>query len=91
VLQFKVGCERGVALEAQVKILFLFLVPTPISLPTATFSLNETWSRTEGDFKAQLKKPKVKVVKHNMLEHPKLIKKLNLPIDPSIQPFFQLL
>jgi len=50
---------------------------------------NETWMRTGGDFKAELERLGVEVAEYNMLEHPELVKKLNLPIDPY-NPFSNL-
>ena len=40
------------------------------------------WTRTGGDFKAELDKVGVEIVEYNMLEHPELVKKLKLPVDP---------
>jgi len=51
--------------------------------------LDETWTRTGGDFKAELEKLGVEIVEYNMLEHPDLVKKLNLQIDPY-NPFSSL-
>lgn len=48
--------------------------------------LDETWTRTGGDFKAELEKSGVEIVEYNMLEHRDLIRELNLQIDP-FNPF----
>lgn len=50
---------------------------------------DETWTRTSGDFKAELEKLGVDIVEYNMLEHPILVEKLNLQIDPY-NPFSNL-
>ena len=51
--------------------------------------VDQTWTRTGGDFKAELTSLGVEVVEYNMLEHPDLVQKLNLPIDPY-NPFSNL-
>lgn len=51
--------------------------------------LDKTWTRTGGDFKAELERLGVEITEYNMLEHPDLVKKLNLPIDPY-NPFSSL-
>lgn len=63
----------------------------PTSNPTihACGFLDETWARTGGDFKAELERSGVEVVEYNMLEHPELVKKLHLQIDPY-NPFSSL-
>jgi len=43
---------------------------------------DQTWTRTGGDFKAELERLGVEVVEYNMLEHAELVPKLNLPVDP---------
>jgi len=50
---------------------------------------DETWAKTGGDFKAKLEKLDVEVFEYNMLEHPELVEKLNLQIDPY-NPFSSL-
>ena len=47
------------------------------------------WTRTGGDFKAELERLGVEIAEYNMLEHPELVKKLKLPIDPY-NPFSSL-
>jgi hypothetical protein len=69
-------------LEARVEIFYFGFCPYSYFFAYGGGFLDETWSRTGGDFKAELKKLGVKVVEYNMLEHPKLVEKLNLPIDP---------
>jgi len=44
--------------------------------------LGETWTRTGGDFKAELVRCGVEVVEYNMLEHPELVEKYAKTIDP---------
>lgn len=44
--------------------------------------LDETWTRTGGDFKAELERCGVEVVEYNMLEHHDLVEKYAKAIDP---------
>jgi hypothetical protein len=50
-------------------------------IPAGDF-LDQSWTRTSGDFKAELERCGVEVVEYNMLEQPELVEKLNLQIDP---------
>ena len=44
--------------------------------------LDETWTKTGGDFKAELKKLGVEVVEYNMLENRELVEKYAEGVDP---------
>jgi len=44
--------------------------------------LDETWTKTGGDFKTQLESLGVEVVEYNMLEHKELVEKHAKTIDP---------
>jgi hypothetical protein len=44
--------------------------------------LDETWTRTGGDFKAELERFGVEVVEYNMLENKELVEKHAKSIDP---------
>jgi len=44
--------------------------------------LDEAWTRTGGDFKADLERLGVEVAEYNMLEHQDLVRELNLQVDP---------
>lgn len=44
--------------------------------------LDETWTKTGGDFKAEFKRLGVEVVEYNMLEHKELVEKHAKSIDP---------
>jgi hypothetical protein len=44
--------------------------------------LDETWAKTGGDFKAELKKLGVEVVEYNMLESKQLVEKYAKGVDP---------
>ena len=44
--------------------------------------LDQTWTGTGGDFKTELESSGVKVVEHNMLEHPDLVEKHAKTVDP---------
>ena len=44
--------------------------------------LDETWTRTGGDFKADLERFGVEVVEYNMLENKELVEKHARSIDP---------
>lgn len=44
--------------------------------------LDETWTKTGGDFKAELERLGVEIVEHNMLENKELVEKHAKSIDP---------
>jgi hypothetical protein len=44
--------------------------------------LDETWTKTGGDFKAELERLGVEIVEHNMLENKELVEKYAKSIDP---------
>jgi hypothetical protein len=44
--------------------------------------LDETWTRTGGDFKAELKKLGVEVIEYNILEKKELVEKCVKGVDP---------
>jgi len=44
--------------------------------------LDQTWTRTGGDFKEELKRLGVEVVEYNMLEHPEIAGERATQIDP---------
>jgi len=76
-------------LEAKAEIFYFGCCPYSYFFAYGGGFVDQTWTRTGGDFKAELKKHGVEVVEYNMLEHPKLVQKLNLPIDPY-NPFSNL-
>lgn len=76
-------------MKARVEIFYFGFCPYSYFFAYDGHFLDETWRRTGGDFKAELGKLGVEVVEYNMLEHPELVKELNLPIDPY-NPFSNL-
>jgi len=76
-------------LKARVEIFYFGCCPYSYFLAYDGTFLDETWTRTGGDFKAELAKLGVEVVEYNMLEHPELVTKLKLQIDPY-SPFSNL-
>jgi len=76
-------------LKARVEIFYFGCCPYSYFFAYDGKFLDETWTRTGGDFKAELRKLGVEVVEYNMLEHPELVMKLNLKIDPY-NPFSSL-
>lgn len=80
---FNVNAEKErIGLKAIVEIFYFGCCPYSYFFAYDGNFLDETWTRTGGDFKAELKRYKVEVVEYNMLEHPELVGKLNLPINP---------
>lgn len=69
-------------MKAKVEIFYFGCCPYSYFFAYAGGFLDQTWTRTGGDFKAELKRLGVKVVEYNMLERPELVQKLNLQIDP---------
>jgi hypothetical protein len=69
-------------LEAKVEIFYFGCCPYSYFIAYGGGFVDQTWTRTGGDFKSELDKLGVEVVEYNMLEHPELVQKLNLPIDP---------
>jgi len=69
-------------LKARVEVFYFGCCPYSYFFAYGGNFLDETWTRTGGDFKAELKRLGVEVVEYNMLEHPELVRKLNLQINP---------
>ncbi len=76
-------------MKAKVEVFYFGCCPYSYFFAYGGGFLDETWTRTGGDFKAELEKLGVEVVEYNMLEHKDLIGKLNLQIDPY-NPFSSL-
>jgi hypothetical protein len=76
-------------LKARVEIFYFGCCPYSYFFAYGGDFLDETWTMTGGDFKAELEKCGVEVIEYNMLEHPELVEKLNLQIDPY-NPFSSL-
>jgi len=81
--------EEKTSLKARVEIFYFGCCPFSYFFAYGGNFLDETWTRTGGDFKAELERFGVEVVEYNMLEHPELVRKLNLQIDPY-NPFSNL-
>lgn len=69
-------------MKARVEIFYFGCCPYSYFFAYGGDFLDETWTRTGRDFKTELETLGVEVVEYNMLEHPELVKKLNLQIDP---------
>jgi len=69
-------------LKARVEIFFFGCCPYSYFFAYGGGFLDETWTRTGGDFKAELEKLGVEVVEYNVLEHPGLVEKHAKSIDP---------
>jgi len=76
-------------LKARVEIFYFGCCPLSYFFAYGGGFLDETWTRTGRDFKAELERYGVEVVEYNMLEHPELVGRLNLKIDPY-NPFSNL-
>lgn len=76
-------------MKAKVEIFYFGCCPYSYFFGYGGGFLDETWTRTGGDFKAELQRLGVEVVEYNMLEHPELVRKLKLKIDPY-NPFSSL-
>lgn len=76
-------------MKARVEIFYFGCCPYSYFFAYDGGFLDETWTRTGSDFKAELQKLGVEIAEYNMLEHPEMVKKLNLQIDPY-SPFSSL-
>lgn len=76
-------------LKARVEIFYFGCCPYSYFFAYDGTFLDKAWTRTGGDFKTELERLGVEVVEYNMLEHPELVSKLNLQIDPY-NPFSSL-
>jgi len=76
-------------LKARVEVFYFGCCPYSYFFAYGGGFLDETWTRTGGDFKTELERLRVEVVEYNMLEHPELAKILKLQIDPY-NPFSSL-
>lgn len=76
-------------MKARVEVFYFGCCPYSYFFAYGGDFLDETWTRTGGDFKAVLEKFGVKVVEYNMFEHLELVRKLDLQIDPY-NPFSSL-
>jgi hypothetical protein len=70
------------ALKVRVEIFYFGFCPWSYFFSYGGDFLDETWTRTGGDFKAELKRLEVEVVEHNMLEEKELVEKYARSIDP---------
>jgi len=68
--------------KARVEVFYFGFCPYSYFFAYGGGFVDQTWTRTGGDFKAELEKLGVEIVEYNMLEHPELVEKLNLKIDP---------
>jgi len=69
-------------LRARVEVFYFGCCPYSYFFAYDGKFVDPTWTRTGGDFKAELERLSVEIIEYNMLEHPELVQKLNLPIDP---------
>lgn len=69
-------------MKARVEIFYFGCCPWSYFLGYGGGFLDQTWTRTGGDFKAQLEKCGVEVVEYNMLEYPDLVEKYAKTMDP---------
>jgi len=69
-------------MKARVEIFYFGCCPWSYFLGYGGGFLDETWTRTGGDFKAELERCGVEVVEYNVLEHHDLVEKYAKAIDP---------
>jgi hypothetical protein len=69
-------------LKANVEIFYFGCCPWSYFMGYGGGFLDETWTKTGGDFKAELKKLGVEVVEYNMLEKKELVEKCAKSVDP---------
>jgi len=69
-------------LKARVEIFYFGCCPYSYFFAYSGNFLDETWTRTGGDFKEELKRLGVEVAEYNMLEHPEIVVERALRIDP---------
>lgn len=74
--------EAEPLLRARVEVFYFGCCPYSYFFAYGGGFVDQTWTRTGGDFKAELGRLGVEVVEYNMLERPELVQKLNLSIDP---------
>ena len=70
------------AVKARVEVFYFGCCPWSYFFAYGGGFLDETWTRTGGDFKEELRKLGVELVEHNMFEHPELVEKHARHIDP---------
>jgi len=69
-------------LKCRVEIFYFGLCPWSYFFSYGGGFLDQTWTKTGGDFKAELERCGVEVAEYNMLEHHDLVKKNAKTIDP---------
>jgi hypothetical protein len=69
-------------LKARVEIFYFGCCPWSYFMGYGGGFLDETWTRTGGDFKAELERLGVEVIEYNMLENKELVEKHARSIDP---------
>lgn len=69
-------------LKARVEIFYFGCCPWSYFIGYGGGFLDEAWTRTGGDFKAELERFGVEVVEYNMLENKELVEKYAKSIDP---------
>lgn len=74
--------EAEPLLRARVEVFYFGCCPYSYFFAYGGGFEDRSWTKTGGDFKAELEKLSVEVTEYNVLEHPELVRKLNLPIDP---------
>ena len=74
--------NSGDQVKARVEIFYFGCCPYSYFFAYGGGFLDETWTKTGGDFKAELKELGVEVFEYNMLEHPELVEKYARSVDP---------
>ena len=69
-------------LEAKVEVFYFGCCPWSYFFGYGGGFLDKAWTRTGGDFKAELERLGVEVVEYNMFEHQALVEKHARSIDP---------
>jgi len=69
-------------LKARVEIFYFGCCPYSYFLAYGGGFLDQTWTRTGGDFKEELKRREVEVVEYNVLEHPEIVGERAPQFDP---------
>ena len=69
-------------MKARVEIFYFGCCPWSYFMGYGGSFLDETWTRTGGDFKAELDRLEVEVAEYNILENKELVEKHAKNIDP---------
>jgi len=69
-------------LKSRVEVFYFGCCPYSYFFAYGGGFVDPTWTRTGGDFKAELERLGVEVVEYNVLERPELVQQLKLQIDP---------